>query len=317
MKMRSMLRYVLDRTPYIGKLRAEIRELKRREGRFPAGHYYSPIPDRLELLDYIHSHPPQSSPEKRGDGNVNFDMIEIDLRKDQQLELLKEYQKYIHDAAFPDQKADDYRYYYQNEFFGYTDAIFLFCFLRHIQPKRIIEVGSGFSSALILDTVGRNFADQTEITFIEPYPDRLNRILRPADRAKVEIIEKRVQDLPLDTFSRLQSGDLLFIDSTHIIKWGSDVHTLMFEVLPRLPIGVYVHFHDIFYPFEYRTEWLENGTYWNELYFIRAFLAYNRHWNIHFFNAYVTLNFRDILADTMPLCLNDSGGSLYLQRSGQ
>ena len=134
------------------------------------------------------------------------------------------------------------------------------------------------------------------------------------DETTVTIIEKKVQDIPLQTFSGLDRGDLLFIDSSHVVKCGSDVQFLIFEVLPRLKPGVFVHFHDIFHSFEYPGEWLSHGIYWNEAYFLRAFLAYNTEWEIYFFNSYVGDLFHDFLAAEMPLCLKNFGGSLYLRR---
>lgn len=87
----------------------------------------------------------------------------------------------------------------------------------------------------------------------------------------------------------------------------------MFEVLPRLPRGVFVHFHDIFYPFEYPADWLQTGRYWNECYFLRAFLSYNREWKIYFFNDYAAREFKGHFEKNIPLCLKNPGGSIYLQ----
>jgi len=155
------------------------------------------------------------------------------------------------------------------------------------------------------------------MTFIEPYPDRLRRLLKSHDEGATRIIERKVQEVPIDTFSSLRAGDLLFIDSTHVMKCGSDVQFLMFEVLPQMPVGVFVHFHDVFYPFEYPAEWLLKGIYWNEDYFLRAFLSYNKEWEIFFFNTYVAAAFKDFLLEKMPLCLKNTGGSLYIRRTGK
>jgi hypothetical protein len=101
------------------------------------------------------------------------------------------------------------------------------------------------------------------------------------------------------------------------VKCGSDVQLLMFEILPLLPPGVFVHFHDVFYPFEYPAYVIERGNYWNENYFLRAFLSYNYEWNIYFFNDYVASSFNDFIKEKMPLCIRNSGGSLYMQRKGK
>jgi len=233
----------------------------------------------------------------------------------EQFELLKTFAGFYSELPFPQSKSKNCRYYYDQTAFCYPDAIFLYCFLRHTNPAQIIEVGSGFSSGVILDTVGRFFSTTPQITFIEPYPDRLNQMLRGNDRTKVTVIEDGLQNMPIDLFTSLGAGDLVFIDSSHVLKCGSDVQFLLFEVLPRLPVGIYVHFHDVFQTFEYPNEWLLQGRYWNEAYFLRAFLAFNNSWQIYFFNNYVNTHFRDFLSERMPLCLNDIGGSLYIRRS--
>jgi hypothetical protein len=101
------------------------------------------------------------------------------------------------------------------------------------------------------------------------------------------------------------------------VKLGSDVAFLIFEILPRLPAGVHVHFHDIFNPFEYPAEWLARRTYLNEDYYLRAFLAYNDPWEITFFADHARTAFRDLLQAGMPLCLTDRGSGLFLQRKGK
>jgi len=265
--MKRLIRYIFDRLPYIGNLRKQVRN----QGSFPAGHYYSPIPNHDDVLEYIKSL-------KRND----MELPDINLNKESQFKLLQEYHEFYDNLPFPKQKGQDCRYYYAQNWFGYGDAIFLYSFLRKNKPRRIVEVGSGFSSAVILDTIERFFDQQTEITFIEPYPDRLISILKPQDKEKIQIINKKVQDTPIEIFTSLGLGDLLFIDSTHVVKYGSDVQFLMFEIIPKLSPGVFVHFHDVFFPFEYPSGWLTKGIYWNEDYFLRAFLAYNSQWSIFF-----------------------------------
>ena len=274
--------------------------------KYPAGSYYSPIPDKAEVLAYIDS--------KK---QLTKELPGINLHEENQLELLHEYVHYYEELQFPKKQTQDWRYYSENIWFPYWDAMFLHSFLRKHKPKRIIEVGSGFSSAVILDSVERFISQRPDITFIEPYPDRLKTLFKSHDEDHVRIIEKKVQEIPNELFSSLESGDLLFIDSSHVVKCGSDLQFLFFDILPRLPPGIFVHFHDVFYPFDYPSEWLKEGRYWNENYFLRAFLSYNSEWAIYFFASFAAFAFTDFIKDKMPLCAkknNPGGGSLYIQR---
>jgi hypothetical protein len=302
--MKQAIKNLVRKAPIVGKYWGK-------QGAYPAGHYYSPIPAKQDVLSYINSRP---SP---GD-----ELPGLNLNKEGQHELLVEFTKFYHELPFQETPANSLslslslslRYYYDNEWFSYSDAIFLYSFLRQHKPKRIIEVGSGFSSAVILDTIDGFFPDRPEVTFIEPYPERLLGLLRNNDKEQVRLIDKKIQDVATETFLALESGDLLFIDSSHVVKCGSDLQLIMFEILPHLKPGVFVHFHDVFYPFDYPSDWLTEGRYWNENYFLRAFLSYNSEWSIRFFNDYAHLVFGDFIKNNMPLCARNKGGSLYIQR---
>jgi len=139
-------------------------------------------------------------------------------------------------------------------------------------------------------------------------------LLKEGDRARIRIVPSRLQDVPLATFEALESNDILFIDSTHVGKTGSDVNHLFFEILPRLASGVHVHVHDIFYPFEYPKEWVYKGRAWNEAYMTRAFLQYNAAFRIALMNTFMQRFHADFFREKMPLCLRNPGGSLWLRR---
>ncbi len=297
--MKRIYRTFLDKLAYVSNLHEQVRK----QGEFPAGHYYSPIPSEEEVLAYIG--------DKQG---KTKELPGIALNEKHQFRILLEYCQFYEDLTFPEEKKEGCRYYYENGMFSYADSIFLYCFLRRNKPKRIVEVGSGFSSAVILDSIEGFFPERPEVTFIDPYPHRLRSLLTSRDEDEVTIIDKKIQEVPVELFSSLQSGDLLFIDSSHVVKCNSDLNILMFDVLPQLPPGVFVHFHDVFYPFDYPSEWLKRGRYWNENYFLRAFLSYNCEWDIHFYNGYVAFAFNDVIKERMPLCIKNPGGSLYLQR---
>jgi predicted O-methyltransferase YrrM len=270
---------------------------------FKAGHFYSPIPDKKDIQVYLQSR-------KTGEADV----AGVKMNKDSQYSLVQDFIVFYKDLEFPHRKNSGKRYYYENDWFSYCDAIFLYSFLRKYKPRKIIEVGTGYSSAVMLDTVDQIFTDFPDITFIDPYPQRLNGLLKENDKENVKLMEKKVQDVPIEVFTSLEKGDLLFIDSSHVLKAGSDVQMLLFEVLPLLKPGVFVQFHDVFYPFDYPSEWLKEGRYWNENYFLRAFLSYNDSWEIVLFNSYVNHVFNNLIKYKMPLTQKETGGCLYIQR---
>lgn len=269
---------------------------------FPDGHFYSPIPD-LDQIKQRH--------------NSIFGVVDslpgIDLNTDQQLSLLDEFVTYYADAPWKPEPMEGLRYYYENPNYSYSDGLCLYSMIRHCRPKKIVEIGSGFSSCVILDTNDRFFDNAIECTFIEPYPDLLKSLVKETDR--IAIIPEKLQDVDIHLFSQLGENDILLIDSTHVSRVGSDVNMLLFEVLPSLQKGVYIHVHDIFYPFEYPANWVYEGRAWNEAYLLRAFLQYNDVFKIVLFKHYLHLYFERIFAEKMPLHLNNSGGNIWLYKT--
>jgi predicted O-methyltransferase YrrM len=244
------------------------------------GHFYSPIPSFDELrprLDRIFGSSPPA-------------LRDVDVNSTGQLEVLEALVP-LHDRSLyldPNAFASDrLRYRPDNSMFGRGSAIGLELMLRHLNPKRVVEVGSGYSSAVMLDTADDLGRPSFELTFIEPYPDRLYGLLKPGDRQRVDIRVSKLEDVPESVFEALQPGDVLFVDSSHVMKTGSDVHRLLFDLLPALANGVVIHFHDVLYPFEYPKRWVEEGRAWNEAYALRAFLAYNRSFEIYFWASYL------------------------------
>jgi predicted O-methyltransferase YrrM len=140
------------------------------------------------------------------------------------------------------------------------------------RPRRIIEAGSGFSTAVALAEAAALGLD-TEVTCVEPHPERLESLLRPGDQ--VTLIRRPVQDVPVAAVTALAAGDILFIDSSHAAKAGPDVTWLTLQVLPLLAPGVVVHVHDVFWPHGYPAAWLRERRDWNESYFLLAFPSGN------------------------------------------
>ena len=166
----------------------------------------------------------------------------------------------------------------------------------------------------MLDTSERHLNQSVNFTFIEPYPELLKSLLRTKDLASISILESRLQDVPINEFQQLNSGDFLFIDSTHVSKTGSDVNYLLFDILPSLSDGVYIHIHDIFYPFEYPREWVFGGRSWNEIYALRAFLQFNSAFTIEMMNTYLEHFHQQRFVSRMPLCMKNTGGSIWLRK---
>lgn len=209
------------------------------------------------------------------------------------------------------------RYNTDNTMFGGVSAHLLAMALFAIRPRRYIEIGSGYSSAVVLDCNDEFFSENPiQCTFIDPYPERLLGLLREKDYSSATIKKVNVQSISNDVFSTLRSGDILFIDSTHVLKAGSDLSHELFRIIPSLPSGVYIHFHDIFYPFDYPRTWLkEQNRSWNEAYFLRAFLMYNTDFKVHFWTDFFTLFAHDVLKETGARHMaNSRPSSLWLQR---
>jgi predicted O-methyltransferase YrrM len=270
----------------------------------PPGHFYSPLPD----IKFVDRHKA-----KLFDRQIES-IPGIQTQAEDQLTLIDKFSAYYDDLPFKDEKSSGLRYYFRNAYFSYADAIVLYSMLRHHRPRRIIEVGSGFSSAVILDTNDLFFSGSIALTFIDPFPERLLSLLRDEDRRRHEVIKEVVQDVPLQRFAALQEGDILFIDSSHVAKVGSDVVHLLTHILPRLNVGVLVHFHDVFWPFEYPEEWIREGRAWNEDYILKAFLQFNEKFRIAFFNSYLSVHHRDVLERHLPLFLRNTGGALWIEK---
>ena len=269
------------------------------------GSFYSPIPSLEEV---------------RNDKAWIFDRTKrelggIELNQEEQVKLLDELKQFYAQQPFSDEPTAGFRYYFKNVFFSYSDALFLYSMIRYAKPKRIIEIGSGYSSFVMLDTNERFFDNSIRLTFIEPYPDRLRSRLKETDLKAVDLLAKRVQDVELERFSELVAGDILFVDSSHVSKVGSDVNHILFEILPRLAKGVFVHFHDIFYPFEYPDDWiLKRRWFWNEAYILRSFLQYNSAFKVRVWNNYLGKFYPEKLEESMPLAIKNLGGSIWLER---
>ena len=166
-----------------------------------------------------------------------------------------------------------------NEYgFGKIETDFLYCFISHFKPRKVIQIGCGVSTkTMILAAADSNHS--IEITCIDPYPTQY--LLDKSYCSEINLIAKEAQEVSITTLTNLNEGDLLFVDSTNVVKPGSEVNKIILEVLPRLKKGVFVHFHDIYFPYDYHPEILTKQLYfWNESILLQAYLTNNSKYEI-------------------------------------
>lgn len=254
----------------------------------PAGHYYSP---RTSAADVLAAKMMRRPP------------LGIDLCLTEQAQLARELRLEVPSTNRWTSQG--------NSMFGPADASVLLAMLRRHRPSRVVEVGSGFSTAVMLDAA-EDFLPELRITCVEPYPDRLRTRLRPGDEERLELIEAPVQSVAPESLVRgLGPGDMLFVDSTHVVKAGSDVCHLLLHTLPLVPVGVLVHVHDIFWPFEYTDSWLNEHRDWTEAYLLHALLSGNPGWRIELFASWLWAAHPDLAA---PGTTAEQPGSIWLRR---
>lgn len=306
---RQTLVNMLVHAPVVGKHLQLYRSYKSIQ--YPPGHYYSTIPDLEEV--------------ERNKKRIydNETIRGIDLRQEQQYALLHELKEYYNTIPYdffnPDQNdALDLRYKMNGAFYRYSDAVFLHCMMRKYRPKRIVEIGSGYSSAIMLDTNELFLDNMGRMTFVEPYPEeRLNNLLRQEDEQHATVLKSFIQDIDPAVYTSLGENDILFVDSSHVSKVGSDVNFIFFDILPQLKRGVLIHFHDIFFPFELPVVWTtEWKWFWNENYILRAFLMNNPDYEIILFNSLLHRRYHQWFEQEMPACLigEEQTGSIWIRK---
>jgi len=282
-------------------------------------------PERIEIGDipFIASHEKPT----RKDGLLYYRRVaehyELDIRPGQEvLEVTRDDGGFVAQVRRPHDETT-YRArgvvfatgYFDNPNYGYGDGITLYSMIRHLKPRRIIEVGSGFSSAAMLDVNELFFNNSIACTFVEPRPQLLQSLMKEGDRSRIRLLPYTVQDVDPQVFRELEASDILFIDSSHVSKTGSDVNSILFKILPILNAGVHVHFHDIFYPFEYPPHWVYENRAWNEAYLLRAFLQYNRTFEVEFFSTYMVHKHLQVFESRMPHFLKNRGGNIWLTKA--
>ena len=273
--------------------------------KFPPGHFYSPIVDPAEARKYV------------GEANRDGDEIPgIKISPSRMLDFWDAAVPFIETTAVPGDGGSAERSADPEQGCAYGDAAMIRAMVGWHRPARAIEVGPGASSACVLEAARDAAIADFSLTCISREPERARSVLGAAHGERVRIIGTPVQEVPIELFGALGRGDLLLIDSTHVLKTGSDVCHLLFSVLPSLAKGVIIHFRDCPYPFEYPDGWIfEDNRSWNEVYAVRAFLMYNSDFEIVFWNSLFAIGFRERIAATAPAFLDHPGGGLWVERA--
>jgi hypothetical protein len=253
-------------------------------------HFYLPIPDDSELSNQLREGPSE--------------LVGLDMNDSSALDLLdnvfprynEEFRETFQIHAVPGSNA----FYLINGSFMAVDAHAYYALIRHFRPKRIIEIGAGNSTRVASAACERNLREggAAQVTAIDPFP---MRVLKEGLPHVSRLVEDKVQNVPLELFTSLKDGDILFIDSTHVLREGGDVKFEYCEILPRLATGVIVHIHDISLPKPYPHVYFEkNRFYWNEQYVLQAFLAFNSRFQVLWPGNYMMTKYPERVSEVFP-----------------
>ena len=263
-------------------------------------HYYSPVPDtsRLDERDWEHRF------DRNGGWNLNAEG---------QVALLSQL------APFAGELEEIRRspssacpFSWDNGTFCETDAAVYYSLIRHLRPRQVLEVGAGNSTLIAAEACVKN--GHTELQAIDPYP---LEILRQKVPGLNRLIEGPVQQVPVARFGELCENDILFIDGSHVCRFGSDLNYLVFRVLPALQPGVIIHFHDIFLPWEFPRDWIvDRQLFWNEQYLLLAFLLFNDSFEVLLGTQYLGREMPGELLRVFPFLRVPGGASFWIRRKG-
>lgn len=295
--LKLVRRFGIERLP-------RTRWLFRAVGIFPIrNHYYEPLFDTAALMRPL------------AEDRV---LPAVDLNVSQQLNLLEKFSYRDELLAFPMDSQSQSSFYYDNHVFGPGDAEFLYNMIRYAKPKRIIEIGSGQSTLMARNAIAANQAEMAEYSCrhvcIEPYEAAW------LSELDVELIRTPVEKVDLAAFGELEENDILFIDSSHMIRPQGDVLFEYLQVLPILKPGVYVHIHDIRTPKDYQDGWLSREVrFWNEQYLVEAFLSFNDQYRVVAALNFLKHHYPRELSNSCPVFGQETDrwepGSLWIRRS--
>ena len=279
----------------------------------PPGHFYSVIPNiDLKLCKYDASLPK---------------FIELEFNDENHNKVLNELPSILNnfDSLFGHSqdvikiRSDAGKYSLMNGAFEWMDARLLYYMIKTKSPSKIIEIGSGHSTLLMSNTI-EYFNMHTKILSIEPYPMDFLKALN--DNRAISLITDKLENIDCSIFKSLEENDLLFIDSSHVGKYNSDVLYYFTRIFPILKKGVFIHIHDIFFPYDYPFDWFKEGRYWNEQYYLFMFLQFNSKFKIYYCNSYSEYKFKSHLEEIQHSSFERitnitsnvfSGGSIWLE----
>lgn len=265
--------------------------------------FYSSVPSIAEIessFEYSSDEPPYAASPIFGSPEISRDLLKI----------LTNYSHEFQAANEGDEHSPS-GFFWKNSQFSYSDAMSYYAFVRYLRPNRVIEIGSVFSTFVAIEAIAKN--GKGEITCIEPFP-------RAFLEKTEQIILKKMpaQEITIEWLNNyLRNGDVLFIDSTHTVKTGSDCLHIYLRLLPYLKHDIYVHVHDVFLPFGLPKDWLvDHHIYWTEQYLLLAFLLDNSKATFLFGSKYHQWKNGELLKKFMHTIEISRGGSFWFRYSG-
>jgi methyltransferase family protein len=222
---------------------------------------------------------------------------------------------YIHELDVPiHDPGEPGRFFIDNRLYEAVDAHFAYAMVRLLRPRRIVELGSGYSTLLLASAVQANAAEgvETRLESFDPYP---TGVVPEGLAGLADYRRLKAQAVPLTEFEALRDGDVLFVDTTHVVRTGGDVNAVVLRVLPSLAPGVHVHFHDVFLPYEYHRAWVEDGPWFTEQYLLQAFLALNPAYEVVLGAHALLRERRERLEALVPSLGDDQPSSFWIRRT--
>jgi hypothetical protein len=240
----------------------------------------------------------------------------LDWNEKAQVDLITRFHYRDELLSLPMEASGPGEFCYHNSYFESGDAEFLYDIIRFFKPHRIVEVGSGNSTLVARRAIEKNLAENIdyacEHTCIEPYEAPW------LEATGARVIRSRVELCPMQIFEDLKPNDILFIDSSHVIRPQGDVLHEYLQILGRLAPGVLIHVHDIFTPYDYIPEVIiADRRMWDEQYLLEAFLCFNRSFEVIGALNWLNREHRDLLTEACPVLLQEQGRepcSFWLRR---